>query len=125
MTCTGCADVDVRHGTWLVLIDAPKGGRPALFLCLFKLFYLVFLRFYSSNCRIIFTAVLAIASNRSILLEDFSRNIPFDNSNKRGYNSIIQAMYFQFSYRLVSSVGEHFLDREGVVGSSPSQVIRK
>ncbi len=26
--------------------------------------------------------------------------------------------------RLVSSVGEHFLDREGVVGSNPSQVIR-
>ena len=31
LDCTGCADVDVRHRTWRVLIDAPISGRLALF----------------------------------------------------------------------------------------------
>ena len=37
LTCTVCADVDVRHRTWRVLIDAPISGRPALFLLLIPL----------------------------------------------------------------------------------------
>jgi hypothetical protein len=61
--------------------------------------------------------VLTLYSNVCSCIQIYKKMIDF---------FVIQAIIkYVVLIRPVSSVGEHFLDREGVGGSSPSQVIKK